>query len=540
MGGAIDYSDFSNPYGPSLFGDEVRSPGPFAGAQLGWNYQSGQAVVGLQADASWANLQGTFTCLQPALNVPNLFAEFLGGAFGATCQADADWFGTVTGRAGLAVGPQGRILLYGKGGLAWVHTNIDMALNNAQSGFFGPDNARSQSSFTQLGWTLGGGVEYALGGRWSLGLEYDYLHFGKHNVPTPQSGPFANAGFLGIFGATAPDGTPASVSQDIHAVKLAVNYQLWDKGSLSDSPVDPFTNGVVPARTPGFGSEVGGRYVYAWTRFQQDLGNKPLVLPINNSRLTWDNLGTNGGELFARIDTPENVMVKGFVGLGQGDQGHIYDEDWGLLQGDPVTHVFAYQLTQHATTTKIDYFTLDVGYDWLRGPDYKVASYVGYNYFHYAMNALGCTFLMFSPPQACDPAAPPRQLTLQEEDTWISWRLGTSAELMLTPRLKLSGDVAYLPYVRYAGVDNHPLRTTGPSTYSPARGHGTGVQVEGLLSYDITSQLSVGAGGRYWSMSIPHGTSDFFTAGNFVPQRFAVEHTAVFVQGSYKLGGDSD
>ncbi|HUJ38759.1 MAG TPA: hypothetical protein VLW88_13915 [Hyphomicrobium sp.] len=55
-GGAIDYNDFSNPYGTTLFGDEVRSPGPLVGGQIGFNYQFGQAVVGLQADASWANM----------------------------------------------------------------------------------------------------------------------------------------------------------------------------------------------------------------------------------------------------------------------------------------------------------------------------------------------------------------------------------------------------------------------------------------------------------------------------------------------------
>ena len=40
-GGAMGYNDFSNPYGPSLFGGETRSPGPFIGGQFGYNYQDG-------------------------------------------------------------------------------------------------------------------------------------------------------------------------------------------------------------------------------------------------------------------------------------------------------------------------------------------------------------------------------------------------------------------------------------------------------------------------------------------------------------------
>jgi hypothetical protein len=331
------------------------------------------------------------------------------------------------------------------------------------------------------------------------------------------------------------------VSQDLHAVKLALNYQLGERGSpepeLSKSSV------AAPA-VHGFETELGGRYVYAWTRFQQDLGKPPLALPVDNSRLTWKDQRTNGGELFGRIDTPENIMVKGFIGLGRGDQGHIYDEDWGNVakdSGGTITDVTGYQVTESATTSKIRYFTLDLGYDWLRGGAYKVAPYVGYNYFEYTMSAFGCTFLMFVPPQTCDATAPPRQLFLQEEDTWISWRLGTSAELMLTPWLKVSGDVAYLPYVRFAGIDNHPLRGgDGPSTRSPARGDGTGVQVEGLVSYEVVDGFSLGVGGRYWSMQVPSGTTNFFSKGDFINQRFAAEQTAVFVQASYKFAGPSD
>jgi len=541
MGGALDLNNFSNPYGPTLFGDQVRSPGPFGGLQLGADWQEGQVVLGLQADVSGAEMGGTFTCMQPVRTPTNFIPQFVGGAFGATCQAEPSWFGTLTGRAGIAVGPQGRLLLYGKGGLAWAHTDIEMAINNLQAGFFGPNNAKSKSSFTQLGWTLGGGAELALSGRWSVGLEYDYLHFGDHDVATPQSGPFTDPTFDGIEGATAPDGRPASVSQDLHAVKVAVNYRFGDKPAAEPEVT---RDSVAAPRTPGFETEFGGRYVYSWTRFQQDLGNGKLALPVNDSRLTWKDMGTNDGEFFWRIDTPENVMFKGFMGLGQGDQGHIFDEDWGVAirnnAGD-ITEINGFQNTQSATTTKIHYLTLDLGYDWLRGQGYKVASYLGYNYFQYAMKAFGCTALKFSPPRVCDPTAPPRQLFLQEDDAWISWRLGTSAEIQLAPRLKLSGDVAYLPYVKYSGIDNHPLRIgDGPSTRSPMWGDGTGVQMEGVVSYDLTQAFSIGVGGRYWAMQIPAGTTNFFSKNQFLNQRYATEQTATFVQGSYKFSALSE
>jgi hypothetical protein len=206
-------------------------------------------------------------------------------------------------------------------------------------------------------------------------------------------------------------------------------------------------------------------------------------------------MGTNGGEFFGRIDTPENVMVKGFVGLGRGDQGHINDEDWGVALGDPINEIVPYQNTESPTTTKIRYFTLDLGYDLFRAPSYKIAPFIGYNYFSYNMSAFGCTRVNFVPPQTCDSDAPPRALFLQEMDTWISWRLGTSAVLVVAPGLRLVGDFAYLPVVRYSGIDNHPQRAGEEAiTLSPAHGDGTGVQVEGVIALRCDSRVQPRSG----------------------------------------------
>ncbi len=449
-GGAIDYGDFSNPYGATLFGDEVRSPGPFIGGQLGYNYQYGQAVLGLQADATWANLQGTATCMQPVRKLPAAPpAVFVGGAFGATCEAEPDAFGTITAKGGLVLGPSDRILVYGKGGLAWIHNNVEIAQNNSEAGKFGPNNTLAKTSYTQWGWTLGAGLEYALSSRWSLGVEYDYLHFGDHAVATPSSGPFASPATPGIAAASATDGRLASLSQDVHSARLAINYALSDRGEPYPDAEPADGKAIAPAFASGFESEIGGRYVYAWTRFQQDLGRNDRPLPVSNSRLTWEGVGTNGTELYGRVDTPWNVMMKGFVGVGRGDQGHINDEDWGLPRGEPVTSVEPYSNTLSNVSSSLDYFTLDGGYDWLRTGAYRVASFVGYNYSRYKMNALGCTQFNVTPPRPCDP---PKLVILQEMDEWRSLRLGTSAELMLTPQLKLTADAAYLPYVKFAGV----------------------------------------------------------------------------------------
>jgi hypothetical protein len=37
-------------------------------------------------------------------------------------------------------------------------------------------------------------------------------------------------------------------------------------------------------------------------------------------------------------------------------------------------------------------------------------------------------------------------------------------------------------------------------SHNPMEGSGVGTQLEVMLSYDVTDQISVGVGGRYWAM----------------------------------------
>ena len=50
LGGLANLSDISDPLGGSLFGNPNRATGGFAGAQIGYNHQSGFIVYGLEAD----------------------------------------------------------------------------------------------------------------------------------------------------------------------------------------------------------------------------------------------------------------------------------------------------------------------------------------------------------------------------------------------------------------------------------------------------------------------------------------------------------
>jgi len=74
------------------------------------------------------------------------------------------------------------------------------------------------------------------------------------------------------------------------------------------------------------------RYMYSWGQFHKDLGQpavsaSPSISSI--SRLTYDDMRTNSGEFFARLDTPWDVFIKGFIGGGRTNSGHMNDEGCG-------------------------------------------------------------------------------------------------------------------------------------------------------------------------------------------------------------------
>lgn len=120
--------------------------GMLAGATLGYNYQTGTWVWGLEGDWDWANMKGDADC----------------GA-GVTCTSKASWLATVRGRMGYA--GWNNWLPYFTGGLA---------MGNIKA-----ESPAGTSSSTRMGWTVGAGIEYAIWSNWSLKGEYLYADLGK-------------------------------------------------------------------------------------------------------------------------------------------------------------------------------------------------------------------------------------------------------------------------------------------------------------------------------------------------------------------------
>ncbi len=302
VGAARGETNFSDPFGPPLYGDNVLTPGFLGGVQTGYNWQAPNTrfVFGVEVDLSGLLATGTNTCL-----------AYSGLFLSANCRSRPDASTTFTGRVGFAIGPAQRTLFYVKGGLAGLHDNIDIATNPLIG--FGPAYAAS-SSFWDWGWTAGAGIERALTPAWSLRLEYDYLAFDGHSVATPASFLQLITGNTFNYVATAPNTT--SVSQNIQEVKFGLNYRFntdpWANWSADVSSVafgGPVAVPAAIAALAGWEFEGGARYWMSWGKFQKDLGAGTTSATANvlNSRLTYGTTA-NSAELFGRVESSGKIV----------------------------------------------------------------------------------------------------------------------------------------------------------------------------------------------------------------------------------------
>jgi opacity protein-like surface antigen len=170
-----------------------RFGGMLPGGQIGYNYQMGQWVVGIEGDAGWSNAHGARAC-------PN--------GFGFNCEIDVNFLSTVTGRVGFAYWD--RVLWYGKGGLAigkvaaQGRCNTDSQLL-ISGGLLNPGCPAQGTSNTALGWTVGAGTEFGLTENWSVRAETSYFNLGKaHYTFGPLDSPvgvdISRTGFIASIG----------------------------------------------------------------------------------------------------------------------------------------------------------------------------------------------------------------------------------------------------------------------------------------------------------------------------------------------------
>jgi outer membrane immunogenic protein len=169
-----------------------NSSGGLAGGQIGYRWQAGTWVFGLEAQGDWADLNSTrVSLLDPFFST----------------RTKIDGLGLFTGQVGWA---WNNALLYVKGGAAVTDNKFDVLTT------LGGANVASLSA-TRWGGTVGVGLEYGFAPNWSLGVEYDHLFMGNSNNSFSTNNSFlANV--------------QNRISQDVDMVTARVNFRFGGYG----------------------------------------------------------------------------------------------------------------------------------------------------------------------------------------------------------------------------------------------------------------------------------------------------------------------
>lgn len=173
--------------------------GAVAGGQIGYRWQAGAWVFGLEAQGDWADLKGSNTSLfvNPCLPLANNCVAAVAG--GDRSKIDA--FGLFTGQVGYA---WNNVLWYVKGGAA--------VTSDKYSGFTTATGVVFDSaSETRWGGVVGTGLEFAFAPNWSVAFEYDHLFMGTHTLDFNST--------AGVFSRED------RIHQDVDIATVRVNYR---------------------------------------------------------------------------------------------------------------------------------------------------------------------------------------------------------------------------------------------------------------------------------------------------------------------------
>jgi outer membrane immunogenic protein len=214
----FDVVSFRTPSPSSNSLDSNSDWGLIGGGQAGYNYQWHNWVFGVEGDFSGSSTSGwekfsqtseAFIFDEPFLAVTTL---------NTMRKVETSWSASLRGRIGYAHGP---LMVYGTGGATWTDVQVwntdtastDFLLFGDTFEFSAFDKNTNKDEKVVMGWTAGGGVEWALTRMVSMGLEYRHNWYGSDSY-----------GFDAHQGPIFPGST--SVNLDGDQVTFRVNFLL--------------------------------------------------------------------------------------------------------------------------------------------------------------------------------------------------------------------------------------------------------------------------------------------------------------------------
>jgi len=214
-------------FGNSDFGAlDIQGKGGLGGIQLGYNQQIGNILFGIEGDFSFAGFNGERSLTFAPVTI--------------TQNSKIKWLSTVTGRVGFANGPW---LTYAKAGVAWAKQDYGYLLTVTAPA----ETINMSVSERRSGWIVGAGIEYALANQWSVRGEYNFINFADRA--------FTATGTDSLSGPTYTNG---HAMQNLHLVKLGLNYQLG--GPKNTNTIEPVA--YAAAGYDWSGIYIGGQFGY--------------------------------------------------------------------------------------------------------------------------------------------------------------------------------------------------------------------------------------------------------------------------------------
>jgi len=193
IGGAWAHRDVTDSFFGLNFNNGNNNGVFIGGGQVGYNWQFGYGVLGIEAD---------FDGVANSNNTGTVFTGF--GPVQVT--SNNRWITTVAARFGVT---NGNWLFYGKAGGGWIG-NEDFTVTNLRTGSsFNISNDSSNG-----GWLVGAGIEWAFAANWSAKVEYNYLGLEDRTFIVPAGSAFF------------PGDTFTRSNRNIQMVKGGINYRF--------------------------------------------------------------------------------------------------------------------------------------------------------------------------------------------------------------------------------------------------------------------------------------------------------------------------
>jgi outer membrane immunogenic protein len=186
----------SNNLGMTVTTRGLQPEGGFGGGQIGYNWQRGPLLLGVEADLQGADVSEGFSG-RPL----DAGGDFL------NAHEHVDYFGTARGRIGFAFY---RGLIYVTGGFAYGGVRDQLLVSSPGTGF----SADLNRDDTRTGSTVGGGLELAIAPHWSVKVEYQLIDLGSERLTAPVAPP---------NGTTI---TSNRIEDRVDTIRVGLNYRF--------------------------------------------------------------------------------------------------------------------------------------------------------------------------------------------------------------------------------------------------------------------------------------------------------------------------